>query len=112
MKVVKYFLIVLACSFIFSCSSPSTDLVKDEIIKQFPNRSAFQLNSWEKVNSYTRTIEGEEVYYIEYSAKFELKKEYKKYLNSGAGISFNSEFYDSTGTVAFVKRGSKWYSIQ
>lgn len=109
---------IFKCSLVFSivlflssCSSPPSDVIEIGITNQFPSKAAYGLDDWNKVNSYTRQIQGEEVYYLEYKAKFKLKKEYRKYLNNGGGVSFSSEYYDSTGTVAFVRRGSKWYSF-
>lgn len=113
MKFINISLLAISLSMLSACSSsPPDDLIEESITEKFPNPAAYQLNSWDEVNSYEREVEGEEIYFIEYKAEFELKPEAKKYLNSGGGISFPHEFYDSTGEVAFVKRGSKWYAMR
>lgn len=113
MKFMNISLLAVYLSMRAACSSsPPNDLIEESISKKFPNPAAYQLNSWDVVNSYEREVQGEQIYFIEYKAGFELKPQAKKYLNSGDGFSFPHEFYDSTGKVAFVKRGSKWYAMR
>lgn len=113
MKYISKFILILCLIAISGCSSsPPDELIEKSIVKKFPNPNAFQLNSWSETNSYTREVSGEEVYILEYESEFELKPKYKKYLNSGGGISFPNEFYESKGNVSFVERGSKWYSFE
>ncbi|MBY0453271.1 MAG: hypothetical protein K2Q11_00095 [Burkholderiaceae bacterium] len=104
--------IIISMIFLFGCSgNVPNDAIEAAITNKFPNKIAFQLNSWKETNSYTRNINGEEVKFIEYKAEFELKKDYKKYLKSNGGISFPNEFYEAKGEISLVKRGSKWNSV-
>lgn len=83
--------LLMALAFMASagCSkAPSEDVLKWAIGKQIPI-AAIKMSGYEITNSYTRDINGETIYFYEYTAKL-------------PSTSMNLK-------LALVERGNKWY---
>ena len=97
-------------------SAPPDDIVKNSAASmmavQFHLQSAplevLILDDWEITNSYTKVVDNETGHLYEFKTNLKVKGW------DGSKIIEDkiNDYGPMSGTVALVKRGSKWYSVQ
>lgn len=108
--IVVAFLIGAGTTAILSSVVPK-DARRNAISASNPWSYAYDVDTWEETNTYTRTRDGEEVHYIEYAAKYNPNKDFAQH----AGGSYSGVTYPKVMTrhrrFGVVKRGHEWYIV-
>lgn len=101
MRAFKLIFLSLAFALCAACSEkPSDDVLKWAIGEKHPSigLGAIKMESYDITNSYTREVEGEEIFYYDYSVKVQ------KNMFVPNGLV--------NGSISLVKRGDKWYMLR
>lgn len=115
MLVIGLFVVMLS-----SCgsSAPPDDLVKNSAATMIAAQlnlnnvgaplEVLILEDWEITNSYTKVVDNEKGYLYEFKTNLKVKGwDGTKIIEDNI-----NDYGPMSGTVALVKRGSKWYSVQ
>lgn len=120
MKIISMLVLGLFIVMLSACgsSAPPDDIVKNSVANMMAAQFHLQnvgaplevliLDDWEITNSYTKVVDNETGYLYEFQTNLKVKGWDGSKIIEGE----INDYGPMSGTVALVKRGSKWYSVQ